>query len=152
MKTRQKLLEECDVQCIVSLAPGVFTSAGAGIKTNVLFFRKGSPTKTIWYYEVFPSERARFTKTDPLTLEHFDEFFSLIGRRGRRADSARSWTVSIDEIKDRDYELTAVNPHRKIDADSRTAEELLAEIEMQNAELKKALRELRGALKRPRGR
>ena len=148
VQTKQKLLEECDLYCIISLAPGVFTTAGSGVKTNILFFKKGKPTKKIWYYEVLPKERERFTKTAPLTSAHFDEFFK---RLGRRDDSDHSWTVSLDEIKRRNYDLKAVNPHRKANADSRTPEELLAEIEMQNMELKKALRELRGALKRPRG-
>ena len=146
VQTKRKLLEECDVHCIVSLAHGVFTTAGAGVKTNILFFNKGKPTKKIWYYEVLPTERDRFTKTAPLTLAHFDEFFKLIKRR---ADSDHSWTVSIDEIEERNYDLKAVNPHRKGDVDTRTPGELLAEIERHNVELKKALTELRRALKPP---
>ena len=149
VQTKQKLLEECDVHCIVSLAPGVFTTAGSNVKTNILFFSKGKPTKQIWYYEVLPKERERFTKTDPLTLGHFDEFFKLIGRR---ADSDNSWTVSIDEIKERNYDLKAVNPHREADADLRTPHGLFAEIEQYNVELKDALKELRRALIRPRKR
>ena len=144
LQTKRKLLEECDVHCIVSLAPGVFTTAGAGVKTNILFFKKGKPTKEIWYYEVLPNERDRFTKTMPLTLSHFDEFFKLIRRR---ADSAHSWTVSIDEIKEQNYDLKAVNPRRKGKVDTRTPTELLAEIERHNVELKKALTELRRALR-----
>ena len=146
VQTKRKLLEECDVHCIVSLAPGVFTTAGSGVKTNILFFRKGKPTKKIWYYEVQPTGRERFTKTAPLTLAHFDEFFKLIRRR---ADSAHSWTVSMDEIEERNYDLQAANPHRKDDLDTRTPDELLAEIEWHNVELKKALTELRRALKPP---
>ena len=145
-QTKRKLLEECDLHCIVSLAPGVFTTAGAGVKTNILFFKKGKPTKTIWYYEVLPEERERFTKTAPVTLRHFDGFFKLLKRRG---DSEYSWTVSIDEIKERNYDLKAVNPHRKGDVDTRTPADLLAEIERHNVELKKALTDLRRALRRP---
>ena len=144
LKTRRKLLEECDVYCIVSLAPGVFTTAGSGVKTNVLFFKKGKPTKKIWYYEVIPDGRERFTKGDPLTLRHFDEFFKL---RRRRTDSDHSWTVSMDEIKERNYDLKAVNPHRKGDVDTRTPTELLDEIKRHNVELKKALTELRRTLR-----
>ena len=148
VQTKRKLLEECDLHCIVSLAPGVFTTAGAGVKTNILFFKKGKPTKSIWYYEVLPDERERFTKTDPVTLRHFDGFFKLLKRR---ADSEHSWTVSIDEIKERNYDLKAVNPHRKGDVDTRTPADLLAEIERHNAELKKALTDLRRTM-RPRTR
>ena len=146
VQTKRKLLEECDLHCIVSLAPGVFTTAGASVKTNILFFKKGRPTKTIWYYEVAPEQRERFTKTDPVTLRHFEGFFKLLRRR---ADSEHSWTVSIDEIKERNYDLKAVNPHRKGDVDTRTPADLLAEIERHNVELKKALADLRRTL-RPR--
>ena len=146
VQTKRKLLEECDLYCIVSLAAGVFTTAGSGVKTNILFFKKGKPTKKIWYYEVLPKGGERFAKTTPLTLEDFGEFFKLIRRR---ADSAHSWTVSIDEVKERNYDLKAVNPHRKAAVDSRTPDELLAEIERHNVELKEALTEMRRTL-RPR--
>ena len=153
VQTKQKLLEECDLYCIVSLAPGVFTSAGAGLKTNLLFFNKGEPTEEIWYYELYPppwTDRkgqtrpgTRFTKNYPLTLDHFAEFFDLLPDR---ADSEHSWTVTIDEIKERNYDLKAVNPHRVEETDTRTPADLLAEIEQHNAELNDALAQLRQAL------
>ncbi len=150
VQTRQKLLDECNLHCIVSLAPGVFTSAGAGVKTNVLFFNKGTSTREVWYYEVLPKERERFTKTDPLTLSHFDGFFKLWPSRGCRADSDHSWTVSIDDITEPNYDLRAINPRRRGAPESRTPDELLAKIEKQNIELKKALTEMRRALRSPR--
>ena len=55
--------QPCNLHCIVSLAPGVFTSAGSSVKTNILFFDKGKQTKKVWYYEVLPIGRDRFTKT-----------------------------------------------------------------------------------------
>ena len=145
VQTKQKLLEECDLHCIVSLPGGVFTSAGSGVKTNLLFFNKGEPTEKIWYYEVRPRGRERFTKTEPLTLEDFDEFFKL---RKKRADSENSWTVTIDQIKERNYDLKAVNPHRVAEVDTRTPADLLAEIEQRNTDLNAALKDLRKALKR----
>ena len=143
LQTKRKLLEECDVHSIVSLGSGVFSAAGSGVKTNILFFKKGRPTKAIWYYEVLPQGRERFTKTDPLTLRHFDDFFKL---RKRRADSDHSWTVSMAEIKERNYDLKATNPRRKGAVDTRTAADLLAEIERHNVEIKEAVTELRRAL------
>lgn len=149
VQTKRKLLEECDLYCVVSLAPGVFTTSGSGVKTNILLFRKGRPTKKIWYYEVLPKKRERFAKTTPLTADDFGEFFKLIGRR---VESARSWTVSVDEIRERNYDLKAVNPHRKVTVDLRTPDELVAEIELHNIELKKAVTEMRRALRPPRRR
>ena len=153
VQTKQKLLDECDLYCIVSLAPGVFTSAGSGVKTNLLFFNKGERTENIWYYELFPppwTDRkgqvrpgTRFTKKYALTLGHFDEFFKLLPGR---EDSERSWTVSRAEIEERNYDLKAVNPHRPDETDTRTPEELLAEIEAHGRDLDAALAELRKAL------
>ena len=144
VQTKRKLLDECDLYCIVSLAPGVFTSAGSGVKSNLLFFNKGKPTERIWYYELTPTDRERFTKTSPLTLDHFREFFELLPER---ADSERSWTMSREEIEERGYDLKAVNPHRVEDTDTRTPEELLDEIARHGRELEDALAELRDALR-----
>ena len=143
VQTKRKLLDECDLWCVVSLAPGVFTSAGSGVKSNLLFFEKGRPTERVWYYELLPEGRERFTKTAPLTLDHFAEFFDLLPER---ADSERSWSVSRAEIEERGYDLKAVNPHRAAEADGRTPEQLLAEIEARGRELGDALAGLRGRL------
>ena len=143
VQTKRKLLDECDLYCVVSLAPGVFTSVGTGNKTNMIFFNKGGPTDRVWYYELKPPDRERFTKTAPLTLDHFEEFFELLPDR---ADSERSWTVTREEIEERGYDLKAVNPHRPDDTDTRTPDELLVEIAQHGAELEEALAELRDAL------
>jgi len=52
VKTKRKLLDDCNLWCVVSLPVGVFTAAGAGVKTNLLFFTKGQPTRKIWYYDL----------------------------------------------------------------------------------------------------
>ena len=87
VKTKRKLLDECDLWCIVSLPAGVFTQAGAGVKTNLLFFTQGQPTRRIWYYDL---SDVKVAKKKPFTLAHFDEFFRLLPERG---NSAQSWTV-----------------------------------------------------------
>jgi type I restriction enzyme M protein len=87
VQTKRKLLEECDVYCIVSLPGGVFSSAGAGVKTNLVFFDKGKQTERIWYYDL---SDIKVGKKTPLTLAHFEKFFELLPDR---ADSERSWTV-----------------------------------------------------------
>jgi type I restriction enzyme M protein len=47
VQTKRKLLDECDLRCIVSLPAGAFVNAGAGVKTNLLFFAKGRPTERV---------------------------------------------------------------------------------------------------------
>lgn len=137
VQTKRKLLNECDLWCIVSLPPGVFINAGAASKTNLLFFTKGEETKEIWYYDL---SDLNVTKKQPLTFEHFEEFFKLLPER---APSERSWRVPVEEIKARNYDLKAVNPNQKPVVDTRTPEELLTIIESQEAEIKKAIAALR---------
>jgi type I restriction enzyme M protein len=90
VKTKKKLLDECNVWGIVSLPGGVFTQAGAGVKTNILFFSKGEATEKIWYYDL---SSLNIRKRAPLSLAHFDHFFQVLPKR---ADSDYSWTVDIE--------------------------------------------------------
>jgi type I restriction enzyme M protein len=105
VKTKRKLLEECNLYCIVSLPGGVFTSAGAGVKTNLVFFIKGEPTEKIWYYDL---SDVKVGKKTPITLRHFDEFFQLLPKRG---DSKQSWTLEFTERLQ--TALEEARPHRE---------------------------------------
>ncbi|HEY6188271.1 MAG TPA: N-6 DNA methylase, partial [Pyrinomonadaceae bacterium] len=89
VQTKRKLLDDCDLWCILSLAGGVFTAAGAGVKTNLLFFTKGKQTEKIWYYDL---SDIKVGKKTPFTLDKFADFFRLLPER---ADSDRSWTVDV---------------------------------------------------------
>lgn len=68
VETKRKLVDECDLWAIVSLPGGVFSTAGAGVKTNLLFFTKGKKTEKIWYYDL---SHVKVGKKTPLTLAHF---------------------------------------------------------------------------------
>lgn len=68
VETKRKLVDECDLWAIVSLPGGVFSTAGAGVKTNLLFFTKGQKTERIWYYDL---SHVKVGKKTPLTLAHF---------------------------------------------------------------------------------
>ena len=105
VKTKRKLLEECEVSCIISLPGGVFSSAGAGVKTNLLFFTKGKPTERIWYFDL---SDVKVGKKSPITLRNFEEFFKLLSKR---ADSERSWTV--DFAARQQKALEDARPHRE---------------------------------------
>lgn len=137
VQTKRKLLDECDLWCIVSLPAGAFVNAGAGVKTNLLFFTKGQPTERIWYYDLAD---VKVGKKRPLTLGHFEEFFRLLPDR---TDSERSWTVDRPAIEAKGYDLKAVNPHAKKDEDLRTPEELLDLIEAKGREVAEAVAALR---------
>ncbi len=89
VKTKRKLLEENNLYCIVSLPGGVFTAAGAGVKTNLLFFKKGEHTEKIWYYDL---SGIKVGKKTPLTLDKFEEFLRLLPTHG---DSEMSWSIDL---------------------------------------------------------
>lgn len=137
VQTKRKLLDDCDLWCIVSLPGGVFTAAGAGVKTNLLFFTKGKPTEKIWYFDL---SDIKVGKKMPFTLKHFEDFFRLLPNR---ADSERSWTVPRQQLEAKNYDLKAVNPNRKSTEDTRTPEELLTVIESKGREVAAALAALR---------
>jgi type I restriction enzyme M protein len=91
VQTKRRLLDTCDLWCVVSLPAGVFSATGAGVKTNLLFFTKGRPTKSIWYYDL---SDVKVGKKTPFTRDKLAEFFKLLPHRG---DSDRSWAVDIAE-------------------------------------------------------
>jgi type I restriction enzyme M protein len=80
VETKRKLIDECDLWAIVSLPGGVFSTAGAGVKTNLLFFTKGKKTTKIWYYDL---SHVKVGKKTPLTLAHFG-----FGKNGEVLDSS----------------------------------------------------------------
>jgi len=137
VQTKRKLLDDCDLWCILSLPGGVFTVAGAGVKTNLLFFTKGGPTEKIWYYDL---SDLKVGKKSPFTAEKFDDFFHQLSTR---AASQRSWTVTRAEIETNGYDLKAVNPNARPDEDIRTPKELLDLIEAKGKEIAEALKVLR---------
>ena len=107
---KEKLLRECNLHTIVRLPNGVFAPY-TPIKTNLLFFEKGEPTKEVWYYEhQLPEGYKNYTKTKPIKLSEFEvekEWWN------NRKENEYAWKVSIEEIKDGDYNLDFKNPYIK---------------------------------------
>ena len=123
VQTKRKLLEECSVDCIVSLPGGVFSSAGAGVKTNLVFFTKGQETRRIWYFDLSDVKTGKKT---PFTTAHFDEFFKLLPKR---QDSPRSWTLDFAARLQKGLE--DARPYRdkatELDAQAKQTADALAE-------------------------
>jgi len=141
VQTKRKLLDECDLWCIVSLPPGTFSQAGGGVKANLLFFTKGKPTERIWYYDL---SDVKVLKKSPLTLANFEDFFKLLPSR---SDSERSWSINRQDIEAKNYDIKAVNPNWKDTEDTRTPEELMDIIEAKGREVAVALASLRSNTK-----
>ena len=125
VKTRikEELLEKCNLHTIVRLPNGVF-SPYTGIKTNLLFFKKGEPTKEVWYYEhTYPEGYKSYSKTKPMRIEEFEPEKAWWDKR---EENEFAWRVSIEDIKRNGYNLDIKNPNVE-DAIHRDPEELLAE-------------------------
>ncbi len=110
VKTRikEKLLTECNLHTIVRLPNGVFNPY-TGIKTNLLFFTKGTPTKEVWYYEhPYPAGYKSYSKTKPIRIEEFEAEKSWWHNR---TENAQAWCVPVVDIKANNYNLDIKNPH-----------------------------------------
>ena len=140
VQTKRKLIDECDLWCVVSLPGGVFNQAGAGVKTNLMFFNKGKTTEKTWYYDL---SDIKVNKKKPLTLSHFNGFFELLPSRG---NSDHSWTITRSEIESKNYDLKAVNPNRTDTVDTHTPQELITIIEERGKEIDEALASLKRLL------
>lgn len=110
IKTRikEKLLTDCNLHTIVRLPNGVFNPY-TGIKTNLLFFTKGGPTKEVWYYEhPYPPGVKSYNKTKPIRSEEFEAEKAWWTNR---VENERAWRVSFDELAANNFNLDIKNPH-----------------------------------------
>ena len=138
-RIRQELLEKFNVHSIISLPQGAFAQMGTGIKTNLIFFDKTGSTKEIWYGEV----RGKFTKTKTIQDEHIEEIFE---KWKKRKVSDTSWVVSIETIKEREYDLTPRNPIlASVDALS-SPTEILKEIKNRQGEIDREVMSIHNSL------
>ena len=96
---RQKLLESCDLYTILDCP--VARSLGAGVKTVVLFFEKGKPTKKIWYYDLTLDRN--LGKTNPLNEDDLAEFVKL---QSKKKDSENSWSVKVSDLDQETFDLS----------------------------------------------
>ena len=111
-RIKKELLENFNLHTIVKLQEGVFHPY-TDIPCNLLFFQQGNATEKIWYYELpMPSDRKRYSKTRPLSVI---EFIPVTKWWNTRNISENSWFVSIDEIKNNNYNLDIKNPSRKLE-------------------------------------
>jgi type I restriction enzyme M protein len=124
---RKLLLESCNLYTVLDCPGGTFQ--GAGVKTVVLFFEKGAPTRKIWYYQLDPGRN--MGKTNPLNDADLAEFIEL---QTTFADSPKSWTVNVAGIDKTMYELSVKNPNGGEDIQHRSPQEIMDEISALDAE------------------
>ncbi len=135
---RKLLLESCDLHTVLDCPSGTFQ--GAGVKTVVLFFEKGAPTRKVWFYQLNPGRN--MGKTNPLNDHDLVDF---IERQKAFADSAQSWLVDAVDIDAATCDLSVKNPNGGDEVVLRTPQEILDEIaglDAESAEVLASIREL----------
>ena len=136
---RKELLQSCDLHTVLDLPGGTFT--GAGVKTVVLFFEKGKPTKKVWFYQL--NLDRNLGKTNPLNEKDLAEFVEL---QKKKKDSENSWSVDVKDINQMTFDLSVKNPNKKDESVLREPKEILAEIEKLDKESAEILETIKGLI------
>ena len=118
---RKHLLETCNLHTVLDMPSGTFL--GAGVKTVVLFFQKGEPTKNTWYYQLDPGRN--MGKTNPLNDKDMAVF---IEQQKNRPESEQSWVVSLSDLEEASADLSVNNPNIPEEVPLRDPEEILEEM------------------------
>lgn len=135
---RKELLENHNLHTILECPSGTFQ--GAGVKTVVLFFKKGESTKKIWFYQLRPGRN--IGKTNPLNESDLEEFINLQKKAG---DSKLSWSVNVSTINQDTWDLSPKNPNQNTEVIHSSPQEIIAEIEAlenENREIIQKIKEL----------
>ena len=136
---RKQLLEECNLFAVLDLPAGAFI--GTGVKTVVLFFEKGKPTKNVWYYQL--NVGRNMGKTNPLNENDLAEFVDMTKTQEL---SDNSWIVNIADVNTDTWDLTVNNPNTVEETDNRTPQEIIKEIEQLDTQATKALQAIKALL------
>jgi type I restriction enzyme M protein len=136
---RQKLLEECDLHTVLDCPGGTFI--GAGVKTVVLFFEKGTKTRQVWFYQLDPGRN--LGKTNPLNDADLAEFIAL---QKTKADSPKSWSVDVAAIDAATFDLSVKNPNGGEVVAHRSPQAIIEEIAALDAESAEVLGNIKALL------
>jgi len=129
---RKMLLESCNLHTVLDLPGGTFT--GAGVKTVVLFFEKGAPTRKVWFYQL--NLDRNLGKTNALSEKDLEDFVRL---QKSFADSENSWTINLKDIDPTTFDLSAKNPNKKEEAALRQPQQILKEMKALDKETEQIL-------------
>ena len=124
---RRLLLTTCDLHTVLDLPGGTFT--GAGVKTVVLFFEKGKPTRKTWFYQL--NLDRNLGKTNPLNENDLAEFVEM---QRTFATGENAWSLDTAHIDQNTFDLSAKNPNKKPESALRSPADILAEMKRLDAE------------------
>jgi type I restriction enzyme M protein len=136
---RKLLLESCNLHTVLDCPGGTFQ--GAGVKTVVLFFEKGAPTRKVWFYQLDPGRN--LGKTNPLNDADLAEFVKL---QKTFADSPKSWSVDAKTIDKETFDLSVKNPSGGEEIAHRSPEAIMDEIASLDAESAEVLGNIKALL------
>ncbi len=136
---RQELLTSCNLFAVLDCPGGTFL--GAGVKTVVLFFEKGAPTRKIWYYQLDPGRN--MGKTNALNDEDLAEFVAL---QRANAEGEKSWLVDVADVDGESFDLSVKNPNAPEAEPLREPRVIMDEIAALDAESAKILTGIGGML------
>lgn len=147
-KVREKLLKDFNLHTILRLPTGIFYANG--VKTNVLFFEKGSPTEDIWVYDYRIGIKHTLVQK-PLTREHLDDFVSCycsghmqdrVPTYSEENPNGRWRKFTKDEVYSRDQLKLDFKWIVSEEDDDRTLAEMISQIKEESANIAKAVAEL----------
>jgi type I restriction enzyme M protein len=136
---RKLLLESCNLHTVLDCPGGTFQ--GAGVKTVVLFFQKGAPTRKVWFYQLDPGRN--LGKTNPLNDDDLAEFVKL---QETFADSPKSWTVNVKSVDQKAFDLSVKNPNGGEEIKHRSPTKIMEEIAALDAESAEVLGNIKALL------
>jgi len=124
---RKYVLESCNLHTVLDMPAGTFI--GAGVKTVVLFFTKGEPTKSIWYYQMDAGRN--MGKTNSLNDSDMKEFVTL---QKTKPDTEKSWSIKIVDVQTHNYDLSVKNPNTPEEEPLQSPIQLLKQLQTINGE------------------
>ena len=136
---RKLLLESCNLHTVLDMPSGTFQ--GAGVKTVVLFFDKGSSTKKVWFYQL--NLDRNLGKTNPLNEADLADFVAL---QRTKADSDNSWSVDIADVDRSTFDLSVKNPNRNDEVQHRSPQVIIKEMTELDAESANILKNIQALL------
>ena len=151
-KIREDLMDKCNLHTILRLPTGIFYAQG--VKTNVLFFTRGTDdkenTKDVWFYDL-RTNMPKFGKTNPLKESHFDEFVKAYTAQDREKVEDERWNkFTREEIREKNDNLDlglikddSILDYEDLPDPIESAEEAVAKLEEATDLLMSVIKELR---------
>jgi len=144
-KVRELLLTECDLQAVVALPSGVFRPY-SGVGTAIFIFQRGTPTKSVWFYELTGDGFSLDDKRSPTPEDN--DIPDILARWPNREDGKNSFSVDLKRIQDNGWQLMPARyKSRRVDTTKHDSPaDILADVITMEAEVAGRAKALRSIL------